>query len=261
MKKVIYMILALVVLIIGFFTLNAFIYQEKQAEAPVDLELFSGTVTAVNNDQIAFDGPSLVTFSTEEGELRTIAIPSFGLNMCAAQANLADVFSLEAGDMIEVRGTVESDGNIVPCANEWHYLRVTSEVSSTPTTPKLSEGSTPPGEPALVKGHTWVWERTEMNDGTVTTPRQAGRYSVMFGNDGRLTGRTSCNGFGGEYQLGSDGVVSFGPFMSTLMYCEGSQENEFVKMVTESDRYLLTSDGKLVLNIKYDSGSVIFRKQ
>ena len=47
--------------------------------------------------------------------------------------------------------------------------------------------------------------------------------------------------------------------MSTQMFCENSQEKDFTKMLTETDSYMFTSKGELVLILKYDSGSVIFK--
>jgi heat shock protein HslJ len=45
----------------------------------------------------------------------------------------------------------------------------------------------------------------------------------------------------------------------TKMYCEGSQETEFVKMLLEVRSYFFTSKGQLILEIKFDSGVMKFR--
>jgi len=127
-----------------------------------------------------------------------------------------------------------------------------SEISS--TTLKDTPQDTP-----NIKGITWIWEKTEMANGTVVTPIKLGMYSVLFEHDGTVTGKTSCNGFGGDYTLGSGGSMSFGPFMSTLMYCEGSQEAEFSQAVTNSNRYTINAEGKLVFTIK-DGGKIILKK-
>jgi heat shock protein HslJ len=47
--------------------------------------------------------------------------------------------------------------------------------------------------------------------------------------------------------------------MSTRMYCEGSQEQLFSKMLENVSSYLFTDDGQLVLELKYDSGSIRLR--
>jgi heat shock protein HslJ len=143
-------------------------------------------------------------------------------------------------------------------ALEEPYVEEETEVS-TSTEAKLPAGSDPVTDPALIKGITWVWEKTIMADKKEIVPVKVGAYSVLFSTDGRVIGKTSCNGFGGDYEIGSDGFISFGPFMSTLMYCEGSQEAEFSQAVTNSDRYALNSEGKLVLTMK-DGGLVVLSK-
>lgn len=125
---------------------------------------------------------------------------------------------------------------------------------------KLPDGSQYAPQSSAIIGTKWIWEKTIMNDGTIRSPRKPGVFSITFGFDGRLSGTTDCNGFGGDYTLGSDGIISFGPFMSTMMYCEGSQESMFTKDVTESTRIMLDQNGNVVLLLNYDSGSVIFIK-
>lgn len=47
--------------------------------------------------------------------------------------------------------------------------------------------------------------------------------------------------------------------MSTLMYCEDSQEAVFSDFIQNTSSYLFTSKGELVLQLKFDSGVVIFK--
>lgn len=111
-------------------------------------------------------------------------------------------------------------------------------------------------------GPTWIWQETQFNDGKIVKPKKAGMFTLTFNSaEGRVSGKTDCNGFGGSYTAGAGNVLSFGPFMSTLMFCEDSQEAEFVKMVNDSNQYTFTTAGDLVLMLKLDSGSVIFKKQ
>jgi hypothetical protein len=48
---------------------------------------------------------------------------------------------------------------------------------------------------------------------------------------------------------------------STLMYCEGSQESEFIRMVSSANQVFFDSNNNLVLLLPYDSGSVMFIKK
>jgi hypothetical protein len=43
------------------------------------------------------------------------------------------------------------------------------------------------------------------------------------------------------------------------MFCEGSQEQEFSKMIAEASAYKFTSKGELILELKASKGSMIFR--
>lgn len=85
-----------------------------------------GTITSVNTEQAMVDGPILITLREESGDEVIVAVPSMGLPMCAARANMADAFALAAGQYVEVHGAVGAEGMIVPCESADHYLRVVS---------------------------------------------------------------------------------------------------------------------------------------
>lgn len=88
-----------------------------------------GSVTEINFEAIAFDGPALVFVSTLEGE-KVVAVPSMGINLCAAVEDITDVFALKAGDRVSVRGELDEEGRIVPCSDASHYLRVEGDSES-----------------------------------------------------------------------------------------------------------------------------------
>jgi heat shock protein HslJ len=92
------------------------------------------------------------------------------------------------------------------------------------------------------------------------TPRATSEKAfVLTFKDKTFSISTDCNGVGGEYTTsGKDGIV-FEKMMSTLMYCEGSQESDFSKMISEVQKYHFTSKGELVLSLKFDSGYMVFR--
>lgn len=110
--------------------------------------------------------------------------------------------------------------------------------------------------PSQLTNRPWKWVRTQMNDGTVINPAQPGVFTLTFGDDGNVNGTTDCNSFFGSYNM-QDGLLSFGPLAMTKMFCEASQEMEFLKYLVEVQSYLII-DGQLVLEIKYDSGQLIF---
>lgn len=104
----------------------------------------------------------------------------------------------------------------------------------------------------------WLWVKTQMNDGKVITPIKADAFTITFNKDGNATITTDCNSMGGTYTSKGNKLV-FGPLMSTQMYCEGSQEGEFSQSLGEVVSYIFTGKGELVLEIKNDSGTMIFR--
>jgi heat shock protein HslJ len=135
-------------------------------------------------------------------------------------------------------------------------------VASTPEAPKtkLAPGTQVPGTPAQIQASTWVWTKLVNGDGTKITPNKPGVFTLVFEKDGRVTGKTDCNGFGGDYAIGSDGVITFGAFMSTLMFCEDSQESVYSQAVASATRYSMSPGGELLLHMK-DTGTVYFKKQ
>jgi heat shock protein HslJ len=108
---------------------------------------------------------------------------------------------------------------------------------------------------------TWVWEKTIMNDDTTIMPNQAEAFTLTFVIGGRVSGETDCNGFTGNFAITQDGSITFNQLASTEMFCQDSQENIFLDEIQNVDRYLFDKSGNLVLNLKFDSGSIYFKKQ
>lgn len=104
---------------------------------------------------------------------------------------------------------------------------------------------------------TWKWIKAEYSDGKVVKPTQD-VFTIVFKKDGTFAATTDCNGVGGGYTT-KKSALAFGNMMSTLMYCDGSQESDFKKILESTQSYLFTSKGELVLNLKMDSGSVYFK--
>ncbi len=105
---------------------------------------------------------------------------------------------------------------------------------------------------------TWEWVSTTYNDGKKIVPKDPERFQLTFKSDGTFSASTDCNGVGGKYVVKGKSIT-FSEMMSTLMFCEGSQENDFRKGFEQAGSYFFTSKGELVFNLKFDSGSVIFR--
>lgn len=125
---------------------------------------------------------------------------------------------------------------------------------------KLPAGSTPPPQTSELVG-TWGWKHNIVGGDALVPPNKPGVFAITFTADGKISGTTDCNGFGGEYKLGSDGVISFGPFMSTQMYCEGSQESDFTTSLAQTTRITKDAAGNLVMILGETSNVMVFSKK
>jgi heat shock protein HslJ len=104
----------------------------------------------------------------------------------------------------------------------------------------------------------WVWVEALYNDGRQVLPKKPGVFTITFADNGGFSVKTDCNHMAGSFKA-KDGTISFSEIMSTQMYCEGSQESEFSQLLLNSTGYHFTSRGQLILDLKFDSGSVVFR--
>lgn len=119
------------------------------------------------------------------------------------------------------------------------------------------EGETDPARMTLSM-QTWTWIKTLYNNDTTLAPKKAKAFTLTFKKDGSFSATTDCNSMSGSYTI-KGSQVSFGNIASTLMYCDGSQEGEFAKMLQEVQSYHFTSKGELIFDFKFDSGTMTFR--
>ena len=105
---------------------------------------------------------------------------------------------------------------------------------------------------------TWNWIRTTYTNDTEIVPRVSNKFTLTFKDNKTFSATTDCNSVGGEY-FATGNKITFSKMMSTLMYCGGSQESDFTKMLTETQTFQFTGKGELVLGLKNDSGSVVFK--
>ncbi|MBC7766955.1 META domain-containing protein [Arenimonas sp.] len=104
---------------------------------------------------------------------------------------------------------------------------------------------------------TWNWVSTTYSDGTVITPKRTDKFYLTFKGK-TFSASTDCNGVGGEYRVNKNEIV-FDKMISTMMFCEGSQEADFSKSLTQASSYHFTSKGELVFDLKMDSGVMMFK--
>lgn len=104
----------------------------------------------------------------------------------------------------------------------------------------------------------WRWVSVTYSDGTTIKPKQVLAFTLDFNNDGTFSATTDCNRMAGKV-VAKSSAIKFSDIISTKMFCEGSQEKDFHKVLDRAAGYFFTSKGELVLDIERDSGSAIFK--
>lgn len=81
------------------------------------------------------------------------------------------------------------------------------------------------------------WELTEING---SSPHASSTVTMKFA-DGQVSGNSTCNTYGGEYNTSRDGSIEFGMMMSTMMACmdpEGmEQETTYMQTIAEVETF------------------------
>jgi heat shock protein HslJ len=109
-----------------------------------------------------------------------------------------------------------------------------------------------------LNGKEWSWIRTVYNNDKIVTPAKPGVFTLTFKSNSTVNAATDCNRMTGSYSI--DGrLLSFSKLAATRMYCPDSQEGEFADMLSQVAAFLFTSKGELVLELKLDSGQMLFK--
>lgn len=106
---------------------------------------------------------------------------------------------------------------------------------------------------------TWTWIKTTYNNDTEFVPENTGAFTLTFKEDGNFFATTDCNLMNGTYET-TGKQITFGENIAmTKKFCEGSQEQKFASQLAEIHSFLFTSKGELIFELKFDTGSAIFR--
>ena len=120
------------------------------------------------------------------------------------------------------------------------------------------EGEADPNRMTL-QMHPWTWIKTVFNNDTAKEPKQVGDFTLSFTTEGQVSGTTDCNNFHGTVTVEKH-KIQFGDNMAmTRKFCAGSLEMEFIGMLQNASSFFFTSRGQLIMELKYDSGSMIFQ--
>lgn len=115
--------------------------------------------------------------------------------------------------------------------------------------------ASPAAQQHQLTGTAWKWTGTLMNDGSRTPVQEPNRYLLTFLDGGKLAIQADCNRVLGAYTT-EDNRITITPGPTTLAACPpNSLSDQFVKQLTNVGSYFFR-DGNLVLEIKFDSGSM-----
>ncbi len=134
------------------------------------------------------------------------------------------------------------------------YNKDTGEISKKDTTASGATGTAK----TKINTKVWHWVSLIYNDGKKIVPNVPEKFALAFKDDGTFSASTDCNGIGGSYTV-KDNQITFSNMLGTLMYCEGSQEDDFKKMLEQTQSFFFNEKQEMIFNLKFDSGSAVFR--
>lgn len=104
----------------------------------------------------------------------------------------------------------------------------------------------------------WTWVRTDFTNAPAFTSAHADSFVLTFAEGDSFSAKTDCNGVGGTYTQTGNSIV-FTNMMSTLMYCDGSDESVFTQSLTNVSSYSFGTKGELMLKSKTGDTTMIFQ--
>lgn len=112
----------------------------------------------------------------------------------------------------------------------------------------------------LFRAEGWNWNSTSYNDGVENiSPTKGKSFNLVLKNDYTFNSTTDCNNIFGKYRFDERGrTIEFYNIGSTRMYCEGSQESVYIKALEDVKAFHFGARGDLILDMKADTGSMIF---
>lgn len=111
--------------------------------------------------------------------------------------------------------------------------------------------------PSLV-GSVWKLQQIQMNDGSQTVPNAPENYTIEFMGDGSVVVQADCNRGRGSFSTATDNRLNITGVATTRMACPpGSSDATFLRGLDSANSYFFR-DGQLIIELMYDSGSMIF---
>lgn len=114
------------------------------------------------------------------------------------------------------------------------------------------------GTSASIEGQ---WELVSYGPSSSQTPAQPDAETSIEFIGGQMSGNVGCNGFGGEYELDGE-TISFGPVVSTMMFCEAVAEQESTTLAVFQENATFSLDGdRLTITSGDGSTSIVLERK
>lgn len=110
----------------------------------------------------------------------------------------------------------------------------------------------------LLQSKEWFWVETRYSNDEIVKSKKENAFSIVLNSDGTVSFKTDCNNAAGFYEI-DNYEIKFSQIAHDQLFCEGSQEEEFISMISEVDSFNFDDSGGLVLGIKDNLGSMIFK--
>jgi para-nitrobenzyl esterase len=107
-------------------------------------------------------------------------------------------------------------------------------------------------------GTSWRLVEFKGSDDKVLKPKDRNKYTVVFGDGGRLSAVVDCNRGHGTWGSDGPGHLTFGPLGLTKMMCGESELNSNIESQWENVTTYVLKGGRLYLSLKTDGGTYEF---
>jgi heat shock protein HslJ len=111
-------------------------------------------------------------------------------------------------------------------------------------------------------GTSWRLVEFKGSDGLVLKPKDKNKYTVVFGDGGRLSAVVDCNQGHGSWDSDGPGHLTFGALGLTRMMCpeEGAKLDGNLETQWENVTSYVLKGGRLFLSLKTDAGTYEFEQ-
>jgi heat shock protein HslJ len=107
-------------------------------------------------------------------------------------------------------------------------------------------------------GSSWRLVEFKGSDDKVLKPADRNKYTVVFGDGGRLSAVVDCNRGHGTWSSDGPGHLTFSPLGLTRMMCGESELNSNLETQWENVTSYVLKSGRLYLSLKTDAGKYEF---